>query len=154
MKRIAFAMLIAACGSKQPPTANGGVGSGSSAAEKKAEHDEMMRTMPAEMGKFHDVLAPRWHQAQGPDRQKDTCNALPDFHAQADALAKATPPATANADSWTAATRALVASVAALDSSCRANDGAQFESAFANVHEAFHSLMKAAGGQGSDQPKM
>ena len=154
MKRFAFVVLIAACGSKQPPTQNGAVGSGSNAAEKKAEHDEMMKTMPPEMGKFHDVLAPRWHQAQGPARMTDTCKALPDFHAQSDALAKSTPPTTANADSWTAGTRALVAAVAALDASCTANDAAQFEKAFANVHDAFHTLMKAAGGQGSDQPKM
>jgi hypothetical protein len=144
MKRFAIVMLLAACGSKQPPTANGGVGSGSNAAEKKAEHDEMMKTMPPAIAKFHDVLAPRWHAAQGPQRMTDTCAALPDFHANADALAKSTPPTTANADSWTTATNALVDAVTALDTSCKANDAAQFETAFAKVHDAFHALMNAA----------
>ena len=144
MKRIAFVLLVAACGSKQPPTANGAVGSGSNAAEKKAEHDEMMKTMPPSMGKFHDVLAPHWHAAQGPQRMTDTCAALPDFHATADELAKSTPPTTANADTWTRATKALVDAVAALDSTCKSNDAAQFETAFAKVHDSFHALMEAA----------
>lgn len=144
MKRIVFVALLAACGSKQPPTANGAVGSGSNTAEMRAQHEEMLKTMPPEMGKFHDVLAPRWHQAQGPARMTDTCSALPDFHANADALAKATPPTTANADTWTNGTRGLVDAVAALDSSCKANDAAQFETALAKVHDAFHALMEAA----------
>lgn len=144
MKRIAFIALLAACGSKQPPTANGAVGSGSNAAEMKAEHEEMMRTMPPEMAKFHDVLAPRWHAEKGAKRMADTCSALPDFHANADALAKATPPTTANADTWTNGTRGLVAAVAALDTSCKSNDAAQFETAFGKVHDAFHALMEAA----------
>ncbi len=144
MKRIAFVILLAACGSKQPPTANGAVGSGSNAAEQKAEHEEMMKTMPPEMGKFHDVLAPRWHAQQGPQRMTDTCAALPDFHANADALAKATPPTTANADTWTNGTRGLVDAVAALDTTCKSNDAAQFEAAFSKVHDAFHALMEAA----------
>ena len=159
MKRIVFVALLAACGSKQPPTANGAVGSGSNAAEKKAEHAEMMKTMPAAMGKFHDVLAPRWHAAAGDARRTDTCGAIGDFKADADELGKATPPTTANADTWTNGTRALVAAVADLEASCKANDAAQFETAFSRVHDAFHALMAAAGGHdgvqtGSDQPKM
>lgn len=144
MNRFAFVVLLAACGSKQPPTANGAVGSGSNAAEMKAEHDEMMKTMPPAVAKLHDVLAPHWHAAQGPQRVTDTCAALPDFDAGADALAKSTPPTTANADSWTTATKALVAAVHELDASCKANDAAQFETAFAKVHDSFHALMEAA----------
>jgi hypothetical protein len=160
MKRFAFVILLAACGSKQPPTANGATaGSGSNAAEQKAEHDEMMKTMPAAMSKFHDVLAPRWHAAQGPQRITDTCGALREFHVDADALATSTPPTTANADTWTTGTKALVGAVSELDASCSANDAAQFETAFAKVHDAFHALMAAAGGHGgmqmgSDQHKM
>ena len=145
MKRVAFVVLLAACGSKQPPTANGAVGSGgSNAAEMKAQHDEMMKTLPPAMGKFHDVLAPRWHAAQGPQRMTDTCGALADFHADADELAKSTPPTTANADTWTTATKALVAAVADLDGTCKSNDAAQFETALSKVHDAFHALMNAA----------
>ena len=101
--------------------------------------------MPAEMTKFHDVLAPRWHADKGPQRMKDTCAALPDFHTDADAIAKATPPTKANADTWTTATRALVDSVNGLDPVCKANDAAKFEDAFHKVHENFHGLMAAAG---------
>jgi hypothetical protein len=139
IRTIALAILVTACGSKQPAPAT--AAQPSQAAE---EHREMAQ-MPPEMAKFHDVLAPRWHAAQGPQRMKDTCDALPEFHAQADALAKATPPTGANADTWTTGTRALVDAVANLDTTCKANDATQFETAFAKVHDSFHGLMAAAG---------
>ena len=158
-RMLALALLVAACGGKHPApasTANGtGSGSGSGSA---AERAEKMATMPAEVGKFHDVLAPRWHAAAGPKRMTDTCSAIADFKADADGIAKATPPTTANADTWTAATRALVASVDALSAVCTANETDKFEAAFSNVHDSFHALMKAAGDleqpAGSDQHKM
>ena len=82
---------------------------------------------------------------EGPQRMKDTCAAIPEFKADADAIAKATPPEKANADTWTASTRALVDSVGGLDASCKANDTAKFEEAFGKMHESFHGLMAAAG---------
>lgn len=103
--------------------------------------------MPAELKTFHDVLAPRWHAEKGTKRMQDTCSALPDFHADADALAKATPPRGANADTWTTGTKQLVDSVAALDTTCKANDASQFETAFEKVHVSFHGLLEAAGGE-------
>lgn len=100
--------------------------------------------MPAEMKPFHDVLAPRWDAEKGPQRMKDTCAALGDFHADADVLAKATPPRTAHADTWTAGTKQLVAAVGELDTTCKANDATSFEAAFQKVHDSFHALMTAA----------
>jgi hypothetical protein len=110
------------------------------------EHHEEMNAMPPEIAKFHDVIAPRWHAEKGPQRMKDTCAALPELHTSADALAKATPPTTANADNWTTGTRSLVAAVATLDTTCKSNDATSFETAFAKVHESFHGLMAQAGG--------
>ncbi len=101
--------------------------------------------MPAELTKFHDVLAPRWHAEQGPARMTDTCAAMPQFQSEADAIAKVTPPTPANADTWTAATRALVDAVESLDATCKANDAATFDEAFQQLHESFHALMAAAG---------
>lgn len=101
--------------------------------------------MPSDVKHFQDLLAPRWAAGQGAQRMKDTCDALSDFHAAADAIAKATPPRTANADTWTTATNQLVAAVAGLDPACQANDVAAFETAFAKVHDAFQALLAAAG---------
>ena len=140
---LAIALSAAACGGKKtaPATAT----TTTQPAEAGEEHKEPHAGMPAEMTKFHDVLAPRWHSEKGPQRMKDTCAALPEFKNAADAIAKATPPEKANADTWTAGTRALVDSVAGLEPPCKANDTAKFEAAFHKVHESFHALMAAAG---------
>ena len=111
-----------------------------------AEHHAEMANKPPELTKFHDVLAPHWHAEKGPQRMKDTCAALPEFHADADAVAKATPPTTANADKWTAGTRELTASVGGLDDACKGSDEAKFEAAFEKVHVAFHGLLEQGGG--------
>lgn len=101
--------------------------------------------MPPELSKFHDVLAPRWHAEQGPQRMKDTCASVPELHSQADAIATMTPPTGADADTWTTATKALVDAVANLDATCKANDATQFETAFGKVHESFEGLAAASG---------
>jgi len=101
--------------------------------------------MSPELKKFHDAFAPLWHAEKGAKRTADTCAAVPEFKTAADGIATATPPATTNADTWTTATRALVAAVTKLGEACKANDAAKFESAFTAVHEAFHSLMSQAG---------
>ena len=101
--------------------------------------------MSPEMTKFHDTLRPLWHAEQGPKRMPDTCAAIGELRAGADAIATATPPTPANADTWTTGTRALVAAVTDLEAACKANDAAKFEPAFAKVHDAFHALMMAAG---------
>jgi hypothetical protein len=113
------------------------------AAGEGAEHEDLT----PELTKFHDILAPLWHAAKGPQRIKDTCAAVPQFRTAADAVGKATPPTKANADTWTTATRALVDSVNGLETACKTNDAAKFEAAFHNVHESFHHLMEQAGGE-------
>ncbi len=144
MIRIAtIALALAACGSKQPaPASTAHTDTGMSGGH---DMSAMMANMSPEMKAFHDVLAPRWHAEKGPQRMKDTCAALPDFHGDADSLAKATPPRGANADTWTTGTKQLVAAVGELDTTCKANDAASFEVAFQKVHESFHGLMGAAG---------
>lgn len=131
--------LAAACGSKQPTPAP------ATHAESGAAGEHEMMDMPPEMKAFHDVLAPRWHAAKGEQRMKDTCAALPDFHADGDAIAKATPPRGANADSWTTATKQLIAAIGELDATCKSNDATSFEAAFGKVHASFHGLLAAGG---------
>ena len=154
-----FVLAAAACGGKKPAPATTSTtqnAEGGHAGHEGGHH----AGMPAEMTKFHDVLAPRWHADKSPQRMKDTCAAVPEFRANADAIAKATPPEKANADTWTASTRALVDSINGLETTCKANDSAKFEEAFHKVHESFHGLMAAAGmekhegGKGEHDHKM
>jgi hypothetical protein len=148
MRRIFVALfLAAACGGKSAPANHtehtAGEGSGSAMGPMGAhqgEHDDMS----PELKKFHDTFAPLWHAEKSAKRTADTCAAVPDLTSEADAIGKATPPATANADTWTTATRALVAAVAKLGEACKANDAGKFEAAFTEVHEAFHSIMEMA----------
>jgi hypothetical protein len=145
---LVFALAAAACGGKQsaPATTSTTPQDDKGHAEHEGPTPGMTHEgMPAEMTKFHDVLAPRWHAEKGPQRMKDTCAALPQLKTDADAIAKATPPTKANADTWTTGTRALVDSVNALETTCKANDTAKFEQAFHSVHESFHGLMAQAG---------
>jgi hypothetical protein len=104
-----------------------------------------MAAMPPEVKKFHETLAPRWHAEHTPQRMTDTCTAIPEFHADADAIATATPPSGAGAADWSASAKQLTDAVAALDATCKASDAAAFEQAFALVHDHFHGLLAAAG---------
>ncbi len=140
---LVIALAAAACGGSKaaPATSTTTQPSAGPEAHEGMEHEGMS----AEMKTFHDVLAPRWHAEHGPQRMQDTCTAVPEFQADADAIAKATPPDSANADTWTASTRALVDAINTLDATCKANDTAKFEEAFHGVHESFHGIMAAAG---------
>ena len=104
--------------------------------------------MPPEIAKFHDLLAPRWHADKGAQRTKDTCAAVADFAASADAVAKSTPPAGSDAAKWTAMTKELVDAVAILHATCEPLDDTKFEEAFLHVHQGFHHVLEAAGGPG------
>lgn len=131
IRALSVAVLLVACGSKH--------------TEPAAPAPHAAEQMSPEMTKFHDDMGERWHAPKGPQRTKDTCDAVPALRADADAIAKATPPTAANADTWTAATNRLVGAVAALDAACQANDAAKFEPAFDGVHDSFHAVMTAAG---------
>ncbi len=132
MKTALTFVLVAACGAKPPPE-----------AAKPEPH--------AELARFHDTLAPRWHAEKGPRRMKDTCDAIPTFQADADALAKAPPPHGTDASLWANGTKELADAVAALDTTCKGNDAAAFEPAFERVHKGFHGLMAVAGDHDAGQ---
>ncbi|MDB4960710.1 MAG: hypothetical protein JWP01_709 [Myxococcales bacterium] len=75
----------------------------------------------------------------------DTCAALPDFRAHADALAASPAPASSEPASWTTGTKELSNAVVSLETSCKASDAASFEPAFERVHDVFHAVMELAG---------
>jgi len=148
MRRIFVALVFsAACGGKSAPATHAehtGDGSGSGPMMgHEGEHDDMS----PELKKFHDAFAPHWHD-KGPKRMADTCAAVPELTADADAIGKATPPPSANADTWTDGTRSLVAAVGKLAGECKQQPVMMetgFELSFKAVHEAFHHLMEMAG---------
>ena len=134
---LVVAVLAAACGGKKPESTTKPV---ETKSEMKSEMAEMH--MSPELTKFHDVLAPHWHAEKGDKRMKDTCGAIADFTANADSLGKAPAPAGGDAAQWTAETKELSDAVAALGTTCTANDAAGFESAFERVHKGFHHLLE------------
>lgn len=140
---LGFALLLAACGHKS--TAPAQPGTNGSGTEMPAGHHESEQTVPPELQKFHDAFAPLWHQTQGPDRTNATCTVAAELKADADAIAIATPPATANADKWTASTRALVPAVQLLGGYCETKDTGKFEAMLVKVHDILHDLMAQAG---------
>jgi hypothetical protein len=145
---LTIVLAAAACGGKKAAPATTATTQQAEGHEGHEGHEMGEHpNMPAELAKFHDVLAPRWHAEKGAQRMKDTCAAVPEFKTDADAVAKATPPTQTNADTWTTGTRALVASVGELETTCKANDTAKFEEAFHKVHESFHGLLAQAGGE-------
>jgi hypothetical protein len=109
------------------------------------EADEVAH-MPPEIAKFHATLAPRWHAPRGPQRMTDTCGAIAELRGEAAAVAAAAAPGGGDAAAWSAGGQQLVAAVNALDAACKASDAAAFESAFGQVHERFHAVLAAAGG--------
>jgi hypothetical protein len=103
--------------------------------------------MPPSVSKFHATLAPYWHAKQGPQRMTDTCAAIAELRAGADAIVAAPPPERGDAAAWSDGGKQLAQAVAALDGTCKASDATGFEAALADVHERFHGLMAAAGGE-------
>ena len=142
--RIVLVLALVGCGGKagssEPLEASRdpqphATGHAAAPAGEQEGHGEHAPT--GAVGKFHDVLAPRWHAAKGPQRMTDTCAALPQFHDGAAAIA-----AEAGAEVKAGADE-LAAAVDALDATCRAKDAAGFEPAFERVHASFPNEMEA-----------
>ena len=111
-----------------------------------------MAVMPPAIKAFHDVLAPRWHAEKGPGRMTDTCGAIPELRADADAIVAAPAPEGKDAAAWSTGGKQLADAVGALDAPCKASDAAAFEAAFTEVHERFHGVMELAmGGHGEHE---
>ena len=140
-------VAAAACGGKKSAPATDTTAS----AVKPGGGGDHHANMLPEVAKFHDVLAPRWHAEKGAKRMADTCGAMAEFQANADALTKVAPPATTDAGAWGTKTQELVTAVGALDGTCKANDATAFEPAFERVHTSFHSVMEASAPAGAEK---
>lgn len=141
MMRIAllFSVLVACGGGKSAPEAP--------APQQGMEHHEgggaEHENLSPELKGFHDVLAPRYHLPKGPDRQKQTCDAIPDFKAAGAKIATANP-AGVDPQKWTDGAAALAASIDTLATTCAGGDAAKFEADFEALHTNFHKLMEAS----------
>ena len=132
--------VLAACGGTKTPATTGPTGadgSGGGHTPGAGEHAHM----GAEMTRFHDVLAPRWHAEKGDKRKADTCAAVPDFQSHAAALASTASPPSAEAASWSTATKELIVAVGGLEAACASSPN-EFEAAFERVHTVFHAVME------------
>ena len=152
-----IAVLVAGCGG-----AGQGAGEPLETARSGQKHDtghgkahegehEAEEMATPEIKMFHDALAPRWHAEHGPQRMADTCAAIAEFRGDAEEIAKALPPERADPTEWGAKARRLGDAVTALDAVCKAKDAAQFEPAFAAVHERFHAMLGAGGEHGEHE---
>ena len=106
---LVLALALSACGGKSPPP---------SAPAKDA------------VAAFHDILAPLWHAEEGPQRVRDTCNAVAEMQTRAQAVADA------RKDQ---ASASLVQAVTELAKECGGSQ-AEFPEKLAAVHEAFHAV--------------
>ena len=108
---LVLALALSACGGKSPPPP-------SAAPAKDA------------VAAFHDILAPLWHAEEGPQRVRDTCNAVAEMQTRAQAIADA------RKDQ---ASASLVQAVTELGKECGGGQ-AEFSEKLAAVHEAFHAV--------------
>jgi hypothetical protein len=99
-------------------------------------------TFPAEMGAFHDRLAPLGHADTGQARLDQTCTATGELDVLARMVQDAAPPAGFDAARWRERSAALSASVVKLSAACGDPTRATFEADFQAVHSAFHGLIE------------
>jgi cytochrome c1 len=155
VKSLLFALLVLSvgCGKKDKDAAGsaaagsaaaGSAAAGSAAAEPP-HHPHHLR-VAAELAKVQDTLGEKWHAPKGEQRMKDACAAVASMETVAAEAVAAPGPSGADAAKWTAGTKELSDSVAALKTSCGGTDLAAFEPAFEKAHSALHALIGMTGG--------
>jgi hypothetical protein len=89
---------------------------------------------------FHDLLAPLWH-AVGPTRMQEVCGSHAALVARVAAVRKAGAPGDLDESAWNASLEKVEKTIAAMKGPCGGSDTTKFESAFTDVHWAFHDYM-------------
>ncbi len=98
---------------------------------------------------FHDVMSPLWHAEAGETRTADTCGAANDLLTGAKAIATApTPDEAVDDEAWQASAEALLSTTEALRIVCEDGDASTFDTAFAALHTAFHTLVTLTRSEG------
>jgi hypothetical protein len=150
MRSILFAIAVvaaaAACGGKSKPAESS---ASSQPAGNPGEGHE--HSFPAEMGAFHDKLAPLWHADSGQARIEETCTATGELDALAHGVKSGAVPAGADPAKYGERADALIASVVKLSAACGSADRATFDADFGGVHSAFHALIELLPATAEDQ---
>lgn len=147
----ASSLMLAACSKTDQPTTSpdDATASPSEPAAHDGDHGKHAHEHGFEgpVDEFHAMMAPLWHAPVGEARTTDTCAAVGDMIAKAEAITAAdAPEAASDADAWRTSGEALVAAAKKLESTCQAGpDG--FDGAFEALHEAFHGLVALVGHQ-------
>ena len=138
MRSVLFSVaIIAACGGKSAPATS------TVSSEPAGNHGEAhAHDFPAELGAFHDKLAPLWHADSGQARVDQTCAATGELDALAANVKQAPPPAGVDPIVWGAKADALAESVFKLSAACGESTRATFEPDFEAVHGAFHRMIE------------
>jgi hypothetical protein len=138
MRTVLFTLavgFVAACGGTSKPAAT-------TATEPAGNPSEHEHEFPAEVGAFHDKLAPLWHDENKQARVDATCTATGELDALAANIVQAPAPAGVDAAKWSAQATALQESITKLSAACGDPERATFETDFAAVHSTFHHLIE------------
>jgi hypothetical protein len=139
MRAVFFSLTIlaAACGGKAKPATTSTATEPAGNPGEQHEHH-----FPAEVGAFHDKLAPLWHADAGQPRVDQTCAATGELDALAASIAKAPAPEGTDAAAWSTKAAELQASITKLSAACGDPARATFDADFEGVHHAFHHLIE------------
>src|SRR5450432_2591893 len=118
------AVALLACGPKtsRQPTSGPDIGDKSTMMELKKFHDAIVAPVPA---------------AGDEAARADACRGIPSIEANAEALAKASPPSTTDMESWATATKDLREDVASVNAACNAGDLSASQQALSRLHNGF-----------------
>jgi hypothetical protein len=142
MRTVLFSLavaLVAACGGKSKPATTTTTATEPAGNPSEAEHEH---AFPAEVGAFHDKLAPLWHDENKDARVDATCTATGELDALAANIINAPAPAGVDAAAWSGKATELQESITKLSAACGDPARATFETDFESVHNAFHHLIE------------
>lgn len=139
MRTVLFSVLVvaSACGGTSKPATSSTTSEPAGNPGEQHEHH-----FPADVGAFHDKLAPLWHADSGQARMDQTCAATGDLDALAANVQKAPAPEGVDATAWSTKSAELQASITKLSAACGDATHATFEADFEAVHSAFHHLIE------------
>ncbi|HUQ04493.1 MAG TPA: hypothetical protein VM261_18460 [Kofleriaceae bacterium] len=143
MRSILLAITVAAaasaCGGKSKPATSTDISQSQPAGNPGEEHEH---SFPAEMGAFHDKLAPLWHADSNQARIDQTCTATGELDALAAGVKNGAVPEGVDPAKYSERADALTASIVKLSAACGSPDRATFDADFGGVHSAFHALIE------------
>jgi hypothetical protein len=151
------AVVLVACGGPTPEAAapvaggehhgehhGGGDGKGQGKGHEKGHHEgEHHGEMAPSVHALHEIIAPVWHMAPGPEQLAKTCEQHAAMADRTQKVAADATPEAAKADeaAWKAATDKAVKDVSALGAACATPDKAGVVDAFKVLHDDLHALM-------------